>query len=148
MSGDTRQTEVEDLHRAAVGEEDVLRLEIAVHDAVAMGIPQGLADVARDPPCLGRRQGSFAQQPLPQRDAAEQFHRDERPPRVLVHVEDADDAAMVERTRDRELAAEALASGRVEREVSVQQLDRDLRPRCPVVRGEHFGEPARADPAP
>ena len=48
--------EVEQLHRAIIGDEDVRRLEVAVNDGVAVGMLDRLADTAEEAQPLGDRQ--------------------------------------------------------------------------------------------
>ena len=50
------QPEVGDLHAAAAVEQDVLRLDVAVHDSLVMGVLQGVAYLPHDLPV--RRPGS------------------------------------------------------------------------------------------
>ena len=69
------EAEVEDLHAAVPGDEDVLGLEIAVDDAVVVGGRQAVGDLHRVLERLARGQGPVVE-PLAQRLALEQL-RDE-----------------------------------------------------------------------
>ena len=61
---------------------------------------------------------------------------------MLVQVEDADDARMVEPAGDGQLAAEALGDERAFSEVRVEDLDRHLGAARPIAGGEDFGQAA------
>ncbi len=115
-------------------------------DALVVRGAQRAADLQRDPARLLGRNRSFPQNALVQRPAAQQLHADQRPPLVLVQIEDAHDPGMLEGAGDGHLAAEPLAGRPVPREVRVQQLDRDLGVRAPVGRREHLCQPAGAEP--
>ena len=70
-----RQAEVGDLHPALLVEQDVLRLDVAVDDAVVVGVLQGLADLRHDGQGLARRELAGVQQP-PQVHAVDEFHEE------------------------------------------------------------------------
>ncbi len=86
-----REAEVHDLRevapRARVEQEDVAGLEVAVHDAGALGVEQGAAHLCAD----GRRarwgQGRLVGHELLERVPGEHLHRDEGGVRDLVHPE-------------------------------------------------------------
>ena len=61
-------------HRASPAEQDVLRLHVAVHDALARGRGQRAGHVARDAQRIGHRQLSVALEPLPQGPALHVRH--------------------------------------------------------------------------
>ena len=88
-----REPEIENL-RPARGEEDVRRLDVAMHDALAVrgiqGIGHGEGDVDED-----RDVHRAASEPLLERLALEQLHRDER--RIGADIVDGADIGVVER---------------------------------------------------
>ena len=47
----------------ATGEQDVVRLDVAMDHALTMGIPQGVSEVAENPDRIGERQLAVASQP-------------------------------------------------------------------------------------
>ena len=111
------------------GEEDVRRLQIAVHDAAAVQRRQRRQDRQLRRRRLGDGHGP-AGQPLGERLAVEQFHAEERLPLVFADVEQLADVRMADGSRGARLAKEALAHLRLRR--AKDRLDRD-RPRQPVI---------------
>ena len=69
------QAEVGDLHAAALVEQDVFRLDVAVDDAFVVGELQGLADLRHDRQRLLRRQLAGLHQ-LPQIHAVDVLHEE------------------------------------------------------------------------
>ena len=54
-------------HRVALGEQDVLRLDVAVHDAVAVRVVERVGHLARDAERLVDRQLPLAVEPVAER---------------------------------------------------------------------------------
>ena len=54
-----RGVEVHDPHLAGVGDEDILRIEITVHDAVGMRVRERSTHGANDRHCVGALQGNL-----------------------------------------------------------------------------------------
>jgi len=68
-----RDAEVED-DRVAAGQHDVFGLDVAVDDAVLVGVLQGATDLARDLECGVERELGFGGQALPERLALGERH--------------------------------------------------------------------------
>src|SRR5947209_5812309 len=107
MPEEQREAEVEQLHAAVARDADVLRLEIAVDDAGAVRALQRGADLERHRPRLCRSERCAAEA-IGERLALEELHREERAAALVVQIEDADDARVIEAAGDGQLAAEAL----------------------------------------
>jgi hypothetical protein len=67
------EAEVEDLHEAVAGDENVLRLQVAVDDPAVVRRGGAACDLQRVFDRLARRQGGF-RQPVAHRHAFEQLH--------------------------------------------------------------------------
>ncbi len=105
-----RDAEVGDLDRAVRGDHDVLRLQVAVHDAARLGVRQPREDALEHPGDLRQRQ---VRDERPQRPALDVLHRDVRGALVLEEVVDGDDVRMAERAGDTRLADETLGESGV-----------------------------------
>ena len=118
----SREAEVEQLH--AVGrEEDVRRLQVAVHDPARVERLERGQHRERDRHRLRHAQRP-ALQPLAERLAFEQLHRDEELPLVLADVVELADVRVVDARRGPGLALEALARGLVSAQ-RAHRLERD-----------------------
>jgi hypothetical protein len=117
--------EVEDLHAPVGAQLDVGRLEVPVHDALAMGLLERLRHLQRDAGRLLEGQGPAAE-PLGQRLALHQLqHQVGRPVDQLEPV-DRGDARMAQRGEEPGLALEAAAQiGNVSNGLA-EGLDRHL----------------------
>ena len=124
--------------------DDVVRLHVAVGDAVDVRVVEREGDVARD--AGGGPQGEVAVDlhELVERVAGDELHRVER--RALVHaeVEDLDDVLVVEPRDDVRLALEALEDAGVG-DLGVRELERDLDAQVLVVRAVDGAEAARPE---
>ena len=92
------QAEVQDLQPAIGGDEQVLRLDVAMDDSLGMRRPPGPAAVWRAYSmafCRGRRSTA---QPLPQRLALEQFRDQIRTVAFKTGIENGEDVGVVQRT--------------------------------------------------
>lgn len=79
----------------AVGEKDVLRFEVAVHDALLMGGAEGMQDWQQRAHCLDGREASSLRQRLREVLPIEQFHHNVRIPDARdAEVEHANDGGM------------------------------------------------------
>ena len=106
------QTEVGDLQLAAFVQQQVLRLDVAVDDAVVMGVLQGRADLRHDGQRLARRQPAAVQQ-LPQVGPVDVLHQEIEPlipPAEIVH---GHDVRMIEQRQGAGLAGEPFGKRRV-----------------------------------
>ena len=112
MIDDPRQAEVEHLHVAVGPDHDVLRLDVAVHDAGGMRGAERPRHLAAD--VDGRRQRLRRLDERPQRPAVDQLLDDEElARRRLADVVDGDDVGVVEGGGGARLAQEALDDGRL-----------------------------------
>ena len=147
---------VHHLDHAARGDHDVGRLDVAVHDAHAVAVVEGVEDVLGDADRLERLEGAPLAQLLPQGVPVDVLHDDVRHGRglpvrvvavegILARVEDGHDRGMVEPGRRLGLAPEAHEEVLVSGEVGSQDLDGDLTPETRVVTQVHVGHAAAAD---
>jgi hypothetical protein len=83
--------EVEQLHVAAAGHEDVARLDVAVHDPGPVGDLERVGGRGHDPDRLRRRQRAGARQPGGQALPAQQLHDEVGAAGVLAEIQDAGD---------------------------------------------------------
>ena len=141
-----RQAEVEDLDRAALGDEDVRRLDVAMDDAAAVGVLEALADLDREidfprqAHLLGPRSRRCRSSP------SQVLHRQVGLPLVLAEIVDRDDVLVRQLTGGARLAKEALAHLRVRFDGARDDLDRRRRARSANRRRDrrHPCRPVRA----
>jgi hypothetical protein len=88
------QAEVEDLHASLGRDLDVVRLEVAVDDALLVGFLQTAGDLARDVPHLGHRHRPPRDE-LRQVVALAQFHHQEGHALRLFDAVDAGDVGVL-----------------------------------------------------
>ena len=120
-----RDPEVRHLHAALAVDEDVVRLDVAVDDAMPVREAERGEDLAR---VLDRdvdRSGAAADDQLLEGAAVEELHRDVVRVLRVAAVVDRDDVRVVERRGVLRLAAEALDELVVVRVAVVEDLDRD-----------------------
>ena len=137
--------EVRHLHAALAVDEDVVRLDVAVHDPVPVREAQRREDLAR---VLDRdvdRRGAAADDQLLERAAVEELHRDVVGVLGLAAVVDRDDVRVVERGGVLRLAAEALDELVVVPVAAVEDLDRDAAAELLVFGEVDVGHPAGAE---
>ena len=137
--------EVGDLHLSLRREEHVARLDVAVHDAVAVREVEARGDLGRDPGRVHRREAALCPEDVAERLALDVLHDDEVRAVLLAVVVDADDVGVVEPRRVLRLAAEPLDEAGVARELGEEDLDRDLAVELPVARQEDVGHAAPRD---
>jgi len=92
----TGSAEVAQLDRAVAGPEDVGGFDVAVDDPVGVGISQRLGDLAGDAGGFVERQGTPAEEHVPQVLALHVFHDDRGQPAVGDNVVDRDDVRVLE----------------------------------------------------
>jgi hypothetical protein len=120
-----RDAEVEDLRLAAIRDEDVVRLDVAMYDAEVMGDADRRKQLLQQVHRHVHAETPVLVEPRAHRAAFDPLHDDEQHRAVLVEVVDADDARVVQRRYGRGLAVEALAEVRVARVLLGQDLDGD-----------------------
>jgi hypothetical protein len=141
-----REAEVAELDAAVVGEQHVLGLEVAVHDAGRVRGGEARQHCVHDVDGLLGRELLVVLQQLAQRDSGQVFHDEVRHVGVLALVEDVDHV----RVREAGGRAGLLHEPRLERvvvgEVPVHDLDRDAPFEPQVGREVHRGHAATGDP--
>ena len=130
--------------RAAVVEQDVLRLDVPVDHAVAVGVVERRGHLARDAHRVGHGELLLATQPIAQRLTFDVRHHIEQERVGLTRVEQRQDVRVLEVGGELDLGQEALGADDG-RELGAQHLHRHP-PIVPQVLGEiHRGHAARAD---
>jgi len=113
-------------HVAALVEQDVVRLDVAVHDVVAVRVRERVGDLAGDPRGIADRQFLMAFQEVAQRRAVDAPHDDVKDFFVPADLVDRHDVRMLEPGDRLRFAQKALGDGRGGGEVDVEDLDRDV----------------------
>ena len=128
LIGGAGDPEVGELDHVGVRDEQVARLDVAVHDAVPMRVIESAAGLGDHVDGLVDLHPAVIAQQLGARVAGDVLHHDEVLAVVLVEaeVEHLDDVGMDEPRRGERLAAEARHEGRVVGQVLGQQLDRHV----------------------
>ncbi len=142
---DFREAEIEDLGLAAIGDEDVCRLDVAMDDAFAVGGVEGVGHADRQVEQSIDRERAHGDAVL-QGDALQKLHRDKGPAVVLVDVVNRADVRVVERTGGAGLALEALESRMVGGDVVGQEFQRDGAAELGVLGLVNDAHPAAAEP--
>src|SRR5262245_37371386 len=137
------ETEIENL-RTARSEKNVCRFDVAMHDALGVRGVQGIGDGERDVDEGGGLERP-APEPLLERLAFEQLHRDER--RIGTDVVARAAVRMVERRRGARFAAETFHALRRRRGATRQNLDGHDPIEARVLRPIHFAHPAGTEQA-
>jgi hypothetical protein len=97
-------------HRLAGLEEDVLRLDVAVDDPVAVGVGEGREDVAGDLERVLQREQLLASEPVPQRLALHVGHGVPELAGRFAGVMDREDVRMLQARGESDLAQKALGA--------------------------------------
>ena len=139
-----RYAEVRD-QRVTGGEENVLRLDVAVDHAVAVGVVQPVRHLARDAQGFVQRQRALAAKSLAQRLALDVGHGVPQPAvGQRARVEHGEDVRVLQPGRDLDLALEPLGAVRRD-QLGVQHLERDGSVVAEVVREVDRGHAAPAE---
>ena len=137
LGGGAGQAEVGDLHVAAVVDEDVFRLDVAVDDAGSVGGGQAVQDLAQDAQGLLQGIDALPGHVPPQADAVDILHDQVIQPLIDARVVDLDDVGVGDGGRGPGLPAEALLELGPVRPLGqhgVHDLDRHM-PGQPLVQG-------------
>ena len=135
------EAEVEDLHVAGARQEQVLGLEIAMHDAFFVCGGQAARDLHRDLHGLAHRQRP-ARKPVAQRLSFEQLGDDVRHSFVAAGVVDRKDVRVVQRADGTRFQLEASQPLGVRGQRGGQHLDRDLAAEARIARAVHLAHPS------
>ncbi len=125
-------------------QEDVLGLDVAMHDAACVRVVQRLGHVADDLEGVVDREASLALQPLAQRLAAHEGHYVEEVSPRVPRVEQGHDVRMAQPRRDLDLAKKPVGAYGAS-ELRIEHLDRDLAAVADVVSEIDGRHPAPAD---
>ena len=118
------ETEVENLHLAALGDENVCRLDVAVHDALGMRRLQCVRDLQSPVQQSGQGNGLVADS-LAQGLPFEQLHGDEGTPLIFVDLVDGADVGMIEGRGGAGLAFKSLQCSRLDGGTFRKELQSD-----------------------
>ncbi len=140
-----RQPEIQDLHPSVRGDEDVLRLQVAMNHALAIRRCQAMRDLRRKLRGLAHRQRPGAHL-LAQRFAFEQFTDEIRRALVNARVVNGQYVRMIQRRQRLGLLLEAPQPIGIGDKILRQDLDGHVAVQPRVPRAKHFTHPARANP--
>ena len=140
------QAEVQDLHPAVVGQEDVLGLEVAVDDALVVGGGQAAGDLAAVLGGLARGQRAL-EQAVAQGLALEQLGHQEGRALLAAEIVDRQDVGVREGGDGLGLALEPGQARGVVGQVAGQDLDRHVALEVGVAGREDLAHAAGADAA-
>ena len=143
--GRERHAEIRD-HRPPGGllDQDVVRLDVPVDDAVGVRVAQPPRDLLEQPGRLRRRQRAGALDPLGQRLTPDVGHDEEDQVVVLFDRVNRDDVGVGEPRREPGLAQEAVLEAGLRGEVRREQFERDRPVEAHVTREKHDAQPAPA----
>ena len=140
-----RDAEVRDLHDALGVDDDVVRLDVAVDDAVAVRVAERGEDLARVRDRDGHRAEAARADELLERSPLDVLHDDVVGAVELAAVEDRDDVRVGEAGGVRRLSTEALDELLVVRVPAVQHLDGDPAAQLLVLGEVDVGHAAAAE---
>ena len=138
------EAEVEHLRLAPPRDENIRRLDVAMHDAAGVRSLERVGDFQAEIEHALERQRARRDLVL-QRLAVEQLHHDEVLAVVLADVVDRADVRMVQRRGDARLAPEAFERLGVRGQIARQELQRDLTAEPDVFRAVDDAHAAAAD---
>ena len=121
----TRQPEVGDLHAPVIRDEDVLGLDIAMHEACVVRGGEGFENRVEHGECLLGGERAVVAQDIAQGAPGDVLHGEVGDPGRLALVEDSDDVGVAQLRRRPGLAAEAGDEARVLGEGCAHHLEGD-----------------------
>jgi len=130
--------------RAAVVQQDVLRLDVAVDDPLPVGVVKRARHLAGDPHRIGDRQLLLPRQPVPQRFPLHVRHHVEQEAVGLAAVVQRQDVGVLEVGGGGDLGDEALGADHGG-QFGAEDLDGDLAPVLEVLGEVHGGHAAGAE---
>ena len=136
-----RDSEVGDLRVAFLVEDDVHRLQVAVHEAAVVGVREACGDLARDRLCAHVVERLTAGQSILERPSRQVLEHHVRSAALVAVVEQPADVRVRERRDGTRLAVETLGVG-----ARSEELDRDAAVELQVVGDPDLGHSARAEP--
>jgi len=125
-------------------EQDILRLDVAMQNAAAVGVLQRVGDVARDLDRRSERNPLLAAQPVAQRFAFDERHGEKQQPCRLPSGEDGHDVGVPELRRHLDLALKAL-DAHPRGQLGRQHLDHHRAPEGDLLGLEDAAHSAAAD---
>jgi imidazolonepropionase-like amidohydrolase len=137
-----RDAEVGD-KRMSLRQQDVLGLDVPMDDPFAVGVVQRVRRLPCDAERVGHRERTLAHDPVGERLALDEGHREPELAAVLAGVVHGEDVGMLQPSRHAHGLAEPLAADGCA-QVPVQQLERHPPVMPNVVRPEHRGHAAAA----
>src|SRR5882724_39357 len=139
-----RDAEVDDLHLPRGCDQDVLWLQVAMHDSVAVHVLQRLGDLLRDGERAGGGQRVLLLHEIAQALALDQLHRRVHPA-LVTRLEELDNVGVIEPLPDLLLPLETLEEDHVALELQVRDLERDGHAGGGVLRLEDGRHPTPGD---
>ena len=136
-----RESEVEHLHHTGGCHFDVRRFQIAVNDACFVCGLERVGDLLRDRTGLVGRQRTSCN-PLGQRRAPYELHREGADRAGLLHAVDLSDVRVVERREGSGLTLETQEPFGVVRDVTGQHLESHVAVKSRIARAIHLAHPA------
>ena len=130
---------------AALVDEHVGGLDVAVHETALVRFIQRLGDLLEQPERATRLERPALGEQALQVGSLHQTHRDVELARDLARVVDRDDRRVVERRREPRLAQETLAEADVAGELGREELERHAAVECEVVRAVYDAHPPAAE---
>ena len=131
-------------HRRAAREQDVLRLDVAVHDPLGVGVGQRPRDIAQDADRLGHGETYARGKPRPEGLAAHERHRVVGQASRLAGGENRDDVRLLQPCGELYLAREALGAQAL-RQPGSDHLDHHLAAERGLVGDKHPRHPPTAE---
>ena len=127
--------------RRGAGEQDVLRLDVAVHHAALVRVGQCARHVAQHADGLAHRQCAVAREPVAQRQPLDEGHGVVRQAGGIAHGDERNDIRLLERGGELDLSLEPFSTD-PRRELGAEDLGDDAPAQLHVLGHEHPRHPA------